>query len=49
VFENREVRKIFIPKREDIRRGWRNLHIKELHYLYSQQCVMDVVTSRMVR
>jgi hypothetical protein len=40
VFENRVLRKIFGPKREDITRGWRKLRNEELHDLYSSQNIM---------
>jgi hypothetical protein len=33
VFGNRVVRKIFIPKREDVTGAWRTLHNEELHNL----------------
>jgi hypothetical protein len=35
VFENRELRRIFGPKRDEIIGGWRKLHTEELHNLYS--------------
>jgi hypothetical protein len=35
VFENRVLRKIFEPNRDEVKVGWRRLHIKELHALYS--------------
>jgi hypothetical protein len=35
VFENRELRGIFGPKREEVTGGWRKLHNEELHGLYS--------------
>jgi hypothetical protein len=31
VFENRVLRRIFEPKRDDMTGGWRKLHHKELH------------------
>jgi hypothetical protein len=34
VFENRVLRRIFGPKREEAR-SWRKLHNDELHSLYS--------------
>jgi hypothetical protein len=34
VFENRVLRRIFQPKRDE-ERGWRKLHNEELHDLYS--------------
>jgi hypothetical protein len=30
VFENRVLRKIFGPKRDEVTRGWRKLHNEEL-------------------
>jgi hypothetical protein len=35
LFENRVLRRIFVPKREEVTRGWRKLHNEELHGLYS--------------
>jgi hypothetical protein len=35
VFENRELMRIFGPKRDEVTRGWRKLHRKELRDLYS--------------
>jgi hypothetical protein len=33
VFENRVLRKIFGPKREEVEGGWIRLHNEELHNL----------------
>jgi len=35
VFENRLLRRIFGPKRDDVRGEWRKLHNEELNGLYS--------------
>jgi hypothetical protein len=35
VFENWVLRRIFGPKRDEIREGWRTMHNEELHNLYS--------------
>jgi hypothetical protein len=35
VFENRVLRRIFGPKRDEVTGGWRKLHNDELHNLYS--------------
>jgi hypothetical protein len=35
VFENRVLRRIFGPKRDEVAREWRKLHNGELLYLYS--------------
>jgi hypothetical protein len=31
MFENRLLRRIFVPKREEVAGGWRRLHNEELH------------------
>jgi hypothetical protein len=33
-FENRELRRIFGPVRDEVTGGWRKLHAEELHNLY---------------
>jgi hypothetical protein len=35
VFESRMLRRIFVPKRDEVTGGWRELHNEELHNLYS--------------
>jgi len=35
VFENRVLRRIFGPKRDEVTREWRKLHYEELNDLYS--------------
>jgi hypothetical protein len=48
VFENRVLRKIFGPKREeDV--SWRKLHNDELHSLYSSPDIVRVTKSRRLR
>jgi hypothetical protein len=42
VFENRVVRGIFGPKRNEVTGGWRELHNEELHNLYSSLSVMRI-------
>jgi hypothetical protein len=37
VFENRVLRRLFGPKRDEVTREWRKLHYEELHNLYSSQ------------
>jgi hypothetical protein len=34
-FENRVLRRIFGPRRDEVIGGWRNLYNEELHNLYS--------------
>jgi hypothetical protein len=45
VFENRVLRRIFGPKREEDR-SWRKLHNDELHTLYSSPNIVKVIKSR---
>jgi hypothetical protein len=48
VFENRVLRRIFEPKREeDV--SWRKLHNDELHSLYSARNVVRMIKSRRMR
>jgi hypothetical protein len=48
VFENRALRKIFGPKREEDA-SWRKLHNDELHSLYSSLNIVRVIKSRRTR
>ena len=49
VFENRVLRRVFGPKRDDITREWRKLHNEELSDLYSLPNIVRVVKSRRMR
>jgi hypothetical protein len=48
VFENRVLRKIFGPKREEDG-SWRKLHNNELHSLYSSPNIVRVIKSKRMR
>jgi len=48
-FENRVLRIIFGPKREDVTREWRKLHNEELNDLYSSTNIVRVIKSRRMR
>jgi hypothetical protein len=48
VFENRVLRRIFGPKREE-NGSWRKLHNDELHSLYYSSNIVRVFKSRMMR
>ena len=47
VFENRVLRRIFVPKRDKVTGEWRILHNEELNELYSSPNVVRVIKSRM--
>jgi hypothetical protein len=49
VFENRVLRKIFGPKRDEVMGGWRKLHNEELRDLYSSPSIIIMIKSRMMR
>jgi hypothetical protein len=49
VFENRVLRRIFGPKRDEVTGGWRKLHIAELHGLYSSPSIVRVIKARRMR
>ena len=49
VFENRVLRKIFGPKRDEVKGEWRKLHIKELNDLYSSPNIVRMIKSRRMR
>jgi hypothetical protein len=46
VFENRVLRRIFRPKRDEVTGEWRRLHNKELYALYSSPNIIRVIKSR---
>jgi hypothetical protein len=49
VFENRVLRKIFGPKRDEVTGDWRKLHNEELHGLYSSPSIVRVTKARRMR
>jgi hypothetical protein len=49
VIQNRVLRRVFGPKREEVARGWRRLHNEELHNLYTSPCLIRMIKSRRVR
>jgi hypothetical protein len=40
VSENRVLRRMFGPKREEVAGGWRRLQIEELHNLYTSENIV---------
>jgi len=49
MFENRVLRRIFGPKRDDVTWEWRKLHNEELNYLYSSPNIVRVIKLRRMR
>jgi hypothetical protein len=46
VYENRVLRRIFGPKREEVTGEWRKLHNEELNDLYSLPNIVRAINSR---
>jgi hypothetical protein len=46
VFENRVLRRIFGPERDEVTGDWRKLHNEELHSLYSSPNIIRMIKSR---
>jgi hypothetical protein len=49
VIENRVLRRIFGPKRDEVTGEWSKLHNKKLHDLYSSPNIVWVIKSRRMR
>jgi hypothetical protein len=49
VFENRVLRRIFGPKRDEVTGDWRKLHDEELYGLYSSPSIIRVIKARRIR
>jgi hypothetical protein len=49
VFENKMLRRIFGPKRDEVTGEWRRLHNKELYALYFLPNIIWVIKSRRLR
>jgi hypothetical protein len=49
VFENRVIRRIFGPKRDEVAGDCRKLHNEELHNLYASPSIIRMIKSRMMR
>jgi hypothetical protein len=45
MFENRVLRRIFEPKRDEVTGGWRKLHNEQLHNLYSPSSIIRIIKS----
>jgi len=49
VFENRVVRRIFGPKRDEVTGEWRKLNNEELNNLYFSPNIVPLIKSRKIR
>jgi hypothetical protein len=49
VFENRVLRGIFGPKRDEVTGDWRTLHNEEFHNLYSSPNIIRMIKFRKMR
>jgi len=49
VFENRVLRRIFGPKRDEVTGEWRKLHNEELNDLYCSPNIVRIIKSRRLR
>jgi hypothetical protein len=49
LFENRVLRRILRPKRDEVTGGWRKLHNEELRDLYSLPNIITIIKSRRMR
>jgi hypothetical protein len=49
VFENKVLRRIFGPKRDEVTGEWRKLHNEDLNDLYSSPTILQMIKSRIMR
>jgi hypothetical protein len=49
VFDNRVLRRIFKPKRDEVTGWWRKLYNEELRDLYSSPSIIRIIKSRRMR
>jgi hypothetical protein len=49
VFENRVLRRICGPKRDEVTGKWRKLYNEELHDLYSSPSIIRIIKARRMR
>jgi len=49
VFENKVLRRIFDPKRDEVTREWRKLHNEKLNVLYDSPNIFQAIKSRRMK
>ena len=49
VFENRVLRRILVPKRDEVTEEWRKLHNEELNDTYFSHIIVWVIKPRRIR
>jgi hypothetical protein len=49
VFENRVLRRMFVPKRDEVTGGWRRPYNEDLHNLYSLPNIIRVTKAKKIR
>jgi hypothetical protein len=49
VFENRVLRRILGPRRDEVMGGWRKLHNNELRDMYSSPSIIRMIRLRWMR
>jgi len=49
VFQNWVLRRIFGPRRDEVKGEWRKLHNEELNHLYCSPNTVRVIKSRIMR
>jgi hypothetical protein len=49
MFENRVLRKIFGPKKDEVAGEWKKLHNEELRDVYSSPSIIRIIKSRRMR
>jgi hypothetical protein len=49
VFENRVLRRIFGPKRDEVTGSWRKLHNEDIHNFYSSPSIIGIIKLRRMR
>jgi hypothetical protein len=42
------LRRIFVSKRVEVIKGWRKLHNKELHNMYSSPNIIKIIKTKMM-